>query len=106
MATTLDYAEFVCGQIEGVGAVRHRKMFGEFMIYVNEKPILLLCDNTVYVKMHPCLDDLCADCEKDIPYKGANEHYILDIEDMEFSKQVICALEPATPLPKPKRKKL
>jgi TfoX/Sxy family transcriptional regulator of competence genes len=29
MATSVDYIEFVCEQIEGVGAVRYKKMFGE-----------------------------------------------------------------------------
>jgi len=51
MATTVDFIEYVCGQIEGAGAVRYKKMFGEYMVYVNDKPILLVCDNTVYVKM-------------------------------------------------------
>ena len=60
MATRLDFVEYTCGQIEGIGAVRHRKMFGEYMVYVNDKPILLICDNTVYVKDLPCIADLCA----------------------------------------------
>ncbi|MGN0560765.1 MAG: hypothetical protein ACI4K8_06895 [Candidatus Fimenecus sp.] len=25
-------------------------MFGEYMVYVNDKPILMVCDNTVFVK--------------------------------------------------------
>jgi hypothetical protein len=104
IATTLDYTEFVCGQIEGTGAVRHRKMFGEYMVYVNDKPLLLLCDNTVYVKMLPCLDELYVECERGVPYTGAKEHYILDVDNMEFAKQVIRAIEPVTPLPKPKKR--
>ena len=105
MASTLDFIEYVCGQIEGVGAVRHKKMFGEYMVYVNEKPILLICDNTVYVKMLPCLDELCAGCDRGVPYEGAKEHYILDVDDAGFSKQVIGTAEPETPLPKPKKPK-
>ena len=50
MATTQEYIEYVCEQIEEFENVRYRKMFGEYMIYVNEKPILLVCDNTVFVK--------------------------------------------------------
>jgi len=46
MATTVDFIEYVCGQIDGVGAVRYKKMFGEYMAYVNDKPVLLVCDNT------------------------------------------------------------
>jgi len=36
MASTLDFIEYVCGQIEGVGTIRHKKMFGEYMVYVKE----------------------------------------------------------------------
>ena len=40
MATNLEFVEYVCDQIDGVGAVRYKKMFGEYMVYVNEKPIV------------------------------------------------------------------
>ena len=106
MATAADYIEFVCEQLSGVGVVRSRKMFGEYMIYVNDKPILLVCDNTVYVKMHEAIADLMKNSETGTPYEGAKEHYILDVDNAEFSKQVIQILEPLTPLPKPKKKKL
>lgn len=33
------------------------------------------------------------------------EHYILDIEDAEFSREVVLILERVTPIPKPKPKK-
>ena len=105
MASTLDFIEYVCGQIDGVGAIRHKKMFGEYMVYVNEKPMLLICDNTVFLKMLPCLEELCADCERGYPYKGAKEHYIIDIDNADFSKQIISIAEPETPLPKPKKSK-
>jgi len=106
MATAADYIEFVCEQLSGIGVVRSRKMFGEYMIYVNDKPILLVCDNTVYVKMHEAIADLMKNSETGTPYDGAKEHYILDVDNAEFSKQVIQTLEPLTPLPKPKKKKL
>lgn len=105
MATTADYIEYVCGQIEGVGAVRFKKMFGEYMVYVNDKPILLVCDNTVFVKMLPCLDALMENAEKGHPYNGAKEHYILDIDDAAFAKEIVAALEPVTPIPKPRKKR-
>lgn len=105
MATTVDFIEYVCEKIEGSGAVRYKKMFGEYMVYVNDKPILLVCDNTVFVKMLPCLDALMSDAEKGHPYSGAKEHYILDIDNEVFAKEVVAVLEPVTPLPKPRKKK-
>lgn len=105
MSTTQDFIEYVCEQIRGVGFVRYRKMFGEYMVYVNEKPILLVCDSIVYVKELECVEDLMQDSDKGFPYDGAKEHYILDIDDAEFAKEVIRILEPVTSVPKPKRKK-
>ncbi|WP_455583103.1 TfoX/Sxy family protein [Dysosmobacter sp.] len=104
MATTADYMVFVCEQIRGVGAVRYRKMFGEYMVYVNDKPVLLVCDNTVFVKILPELDGVMAGAERGLPYEGARPHYILDIEHAELARTVISILEPITPLPKPRRK--
>ena len=51
MATSPEFMEYVVEQIAGCGEIRYRKMFGEYLVYVNEKPVLLVCDNTVYVKM-------------------------------------------------------
>ena len=105
MATRPDFIEYVCSQTEGIGAVRYKKMFGEYMVYVNDKPLLGVCNNTVYVKILPCLDDLMADAERDFPYNGAKEHYILDIDNRELALAVVSALEPVIPVPKPKKKK-
>jgi len=105
MSTNLDFIEFICEQIEGTGVIRYRKMFGEYMVYVNDKPILLVCDNTVFIKELECLSVLMKDAEKGFPYKGAKEHYILDIDNADLVKEVIAILEPITPLPKPKKKK-
>lgn len=40
MATSADYLTFVLEQLPPLGGVRSRKMFGEYMVYFNEKPVL------------------------------------------------------------------
>ena len=101
MATSRDYIEFVCEQLAGTGAVCSRRMFGEYMVYVQDKPLLLVCDNTVFVKMLPELAEVLADAQTALPYEGGRLHYVLDIEDRELVRKVIGILEPITPLPKP-----
>lgn len=105
MATTQEYIEYVCEQIEGFENVRYRKMFGEYMVYVNEKPILLVCDNTVFVKKLDEITDLMKNNECGIPYKGAKEHYVLDMDEKDLCQEVLEILERVTPLPKKKSKK-
>jgi len=79
-------------------------MFGEYMVYINDKPILLVCDSTVYVKCLDCILELMKDAQIDNPYDGAKVHYILDIEDTDLCQKVIGILENVTPVPKPKKK--
>lgn len=104
MATTNEYIEYVCEQIKGVGEVRYKKMFGEFMVYVNDKPVIIVCNNIPFVKQLECIKDKMQNAEKGFPYNGAKEHYILDIENTEFCKSIITELEKITPLPKKKKK--
>lgn len=105
MACTTDFIDFVCMQIEGAGMVRTRKMFGDYCIYVDEKPILLACDNIVYIKKHEAIAELMRDAECGFPYDGAKEHYILDVAHHDYAIAIIKALLPHIPYPKPKKKK-
>ncbi|MGE5373003.1 MAG: TfoX/Sxy family protein [Solirubrobacterales bacterium] len=106
MATSVDFIEYVCDRVKDTGSVRYRKMFGEYMVYVDDKPILLVCDNTVYVKILPCIDTLMTNAERGYPYNGAKEHYILDIDNGGvLTWDVVAALLPVTPFPKPRKKK-
>ncbi|MEG0910815.1 MAG: TfoX/Sxy family protein [Ruthenibacterium sp.] len=105
MATTLDFITYVCEQIVGTGAVRFRKMFGEYMVYVNDKPVLLVCDNTVYVKKLARIAEKMQDAPCGVPYEGAKEHFILDIDDADCSREIVTILEEITPFPKKKTKK-
>ena len=104
MATTQDYIAYVCERLPECGDVRYRKMFGEYMVYINDKLLLTVCDNTVFVRKLPELAALMADAAVGCPYDGAKEHYILDIDDSALTAQVIAILEPITPVLR-KRKK-
>lgn len=104
MATTNEYIEYVCEQIKGVGEIRYKKMFGEFMIYVNDKPIIIVCNNVPFVKKLDCIKSMMQEAETGFPYNGAKEHYVLDIDNSEFCKSIIIELEKVTLVPKKKKK--
>ncbi|MDR0701220.1 MAG: TfoX/Sxy family protein [Azoarcus sp.] len=105
MTSTPDFIEYVCEQFADLGRVRYRKMFGDYMIYVKDKPMLLVCDNTVYVKQLDCLAEEMKNATVGIPYPGAKSHYILDIDDAALARKVVRIIEPVTPLPRPRKKK-
>ena len=105
MATTAAYMEYVMERLAAFGDWRCRKLFGEYMAYRSGKALLLVCDNTVFVKKLPELAVLMEQAGCGLPYEGAKEHYILDIDDTDLTARVIAVLEPITPIPK-KRKKV
>lgn len=94
MATTKEYMDFVCDQLNAIGGVpySYKKMFGEYLVYINQKPAILVCDNTVFVKKLPRLAELLEDVPEGVPYEGAKPHYLLDMENRELTERVIQVL--------------
>lgn len=109
MATSKEFMDFVMDQLANVEDLTTKKMFGEYMVFGNGKPVLLICDDTVYVKMLPQVMDMFAQHEvtptTGFPYQGAREHYILDIENIDLSVDMVRLLEEILPVPKPKKPK-
>ena len=104
MPCTTEFIDFVCDTLKPLGAVRARKMMGDYVVYVNEKCVITACDNNAYVKRLPCIGDLMADAECGCPYPGAKEAYILDLSDSRKALKVIGTLWDYLPYPKSKKK--
>ncbi len=71
MASSTEFLNFVCEQISGIGSVRFRKMFGDGMVYLNDKPVILVCDDIAYVKKLDIIADIMSDAGTGTPYDGA-----------------------------------
>ncbi|MDR1229984.1 MAG: TfoX/Sxy family protein [Spirochaetaceae bacterium] len=104
MASDLDYVKYVVDQIKTDGTVTYKKMFGEYLIYLNNKPVALVCDNTAFVKMLDCVKPLMENEETGFPYKGAKEHYIVNADNSEQLSNVVTVLEKNLPTPKKKNR--
>lgn len=108
MATSQDYIEFVLEQMEAAHTGLHlwyRPMFGEYCIYAGEKPLLFVCNNTVFVKRLEPLREVLRDADLLPPFPGARDFVVLDVEDIDLVGQVLILLERHKPMPKPKRRK-
>jgi TfoX/Sxy family transcriptional regulator of competence genes len=83
MATSKEFIDYICEQITEAGNIESKKMFGDYMIYCTAKPVLLVCDNTIFVKQFPEVTELFSNYERILevgtPYKGAKPHYIVDV---------------------------
>ena len=108
MATTQDYIEFVMEQMEASRTgldLWYRPMFGEYCIYAGEKPLMFVCDNTVFVKRIECVAGLLAGAEERPPFPGAKNFVVLDVEDPTLMHDVLLELNLHKPMPKPKKRR-
>jgi TfoX/Sxy family transcriptional regulator of competence genes len=104
MASDFDYVQYVIDQIKTDGTITYKKMFGEYLIYLNNKPVVMVCDNTAFVKELPCIKHLMEKAEIGFPYEGAKEHYIVNVDNSEHLSNVVTVLEKNVPIPKKKKK--
>jgi len=106
MASSLDFVEYVCGQISGAGNIAYRKMFGEYAVYCNGKVVGLICDNQFFVKKTVAGGMLLPSVEEAPPYPGAKPYLVIDrLDDRELLTDFIGKTCSALPLPMPKKKK-
>lgn len=109
MATSIDFMKFVCDQVQSACEdITYKKMFGEYMLYCDGRAVLLICDDTVFVKQIPAASQIFTShgITPDIgtPYPGARPHFILDIENSQLSTDMVRTLSDVLPLPKSRKK--
>ena len=103
MATGRAYMEFILDQLpEGC---RARSMMGEYLGYYRDKVAANLCDDRLLVKPVPAALELLDPPVWAVPYEGAREHYILDVDNGALLRQAVAAALPAIPTPKPRNKR-
>lgn len=108
MATDQDFAGYVLEQLREVPRVRHRKMFGEYAVYANDRVVALLCDNQLFVRPTTAGRAVLAGSVTEAPpYPGAKMHFLIEgeLEDTAFLARLIAATLTEVPLPKSKKKK-
>jgi TfoX/Sxy family transcriptional regulator of competence genes len=107
MASDPGFVEFVCEQLREVGGVSHRKMFGEYAIYVGNKVVALVCDDRLFLKPTDAGRALLATPVEAPPYPGAKPYFVIDefVDDPELLAALFRATEGEVPEPKPKRPK-
>lgn len=107
MASDLAFVEYVCGQVRDAGYVSFRKMFGEYVIYVGNKVVALVCDNQLFVKQTIAGRALLKTVVESPPYPGAKNHFLIgeDIEERDLMSKLFKATSSEIPEPKPKKSK-
>jgi TfoX/Sxy family transcriptional regulator of competence genes len=107
MASDPGFVEFICEQLREVGGISHRKLFGEYAVYVGNKVVALVCDDQLFLKPTEAGRALLGTPPEAPPYPGAKPYFVIDefVDDAEFLASLVRATEGEVPEPKPKRPK-
>ena len=109
MATDRTCIDHLADQLHGFGAFSHRKMFGEYALYLDAKVVALVCGNQLFVKPTDAGRALLGpDAAMAPPYPGAKPHFQASdlIDEREALARLLRATAQALPEPKPKSPKL
>lgn len=89
MASTIDFLNYALDQLDGVGRVTYRRMFAEYCIYVDGKPLILIINSQIFLKKLPELTEIMTSVETGIPYPRLHERYIIDVDDRELLQRAV-----------------
>ena len=99
MATSKEYLEYVLEQLSGLPEISHRAMMGEYVLYYRDKVIGGIYDDRLLLKPTKAAETMLPDAERDIPYDGAKEMLLVDVDDRELLTKLIEAMYSELPAP-------
>ena len=107
MASDKSFVEFIVDQIEGVGQITYKKMFGEYALYCEEKVVALVCDNRLFIKPTDGGRAFIGDVVEAPAYTGAKPSFLINarVEDREWISSLIKITYEELPEQKIKKKK-
>lgn len=107
MATDASYVQYLCEQAGLERELTYRKMFGEYALYLEGKPVAFACDNQLFLKPTEEGRALLPGVREHPAYPGGKPYFLLgeEIDDRELLRRVLRVTAAALPLPRPKAPK-
>jgi len=103
MSSSKAYLDFVLGQLSELGGVSYRPMMGEYVMYYRDKVIGGIYDDRFLLKPTKSVVAMMPDAAREIPYPGAKEMILADIDDRALISNVIKAMYDELPAAKKKK---
>ena len=103
MASSKEYLEFVLEQLSDVDGITYRAMMGEYIVYCQGKVIGGIYDDRFLVKPTKSAKELMPEAPYELPYVGAKEMLLADIDNRELMNELIPAV--ANEIPDKKNRK-
>lgn len=105
MSSSNQYLDFVLDLLGELDGVAHRKMMGEYVLYYRGKVIGGIYDDRFLLKVTPASERLLPEAPRAIPYEGAKEMLLVEVEDRDVLRDVVDAMWEELPAPKKRNKK-
>jgi TfoX/Sxy family transcriptional regulator of competence genes len=107
MSTDTDFIEYVHEQAGFGSRLTHKKMFGEYSLYLDGKVVAFACDNSLLLKPTPEGKALLPRVTPGKPYPDAKDYYVLDefLDDTDLLQRILQTTFDVLPAPKPKSAK-
>jgi TfoX/Sxy family transcriptional regulator of competence genes len=107
MASDKKFVEYVVDQLEHVGTITSKSMFGEYVVYSDGKLFGLICDNKLFIKPTPGGRAFIKNVVEAPPYPGAKNSFLIEekLEDREWISELVRISVKELPEPKPKKPK-
>ncbi len=77
MASEQKFVDFVVEQIQKVGTISAKNMFGEYGVYADNKIFGVICDNKLFIKPTKAGRDFIGDPVEMPAYKGAKPSFLI-----------------------------
>ena len=104
MASSKEYLDFILEQLSGLENVTWKAMMGEYIIYWRGKIVGGIYDDRFLVKPTKSAVAMMPDAERELPYEGAKEMLLADVDNREFLEELLEAMYDELPAPKQKKK--
>lgn len=105
MSSSEEYLEYVLDLLSGLDEVSHRKMMGEYILYSRGKVVGGIYDDRFLLKATGASVARLPDAPRAIPYEGAKEMLLVEVEDSDELRDVINAMWEELPALKKRTKK-
>jgi TfoX/Sxy family transcriptional regulator of competence genes len=107
MASEQKIVDFIIEQIGFSKQVTSKKMFGEHVLYFDNKLFALICDNKLFIKPTESGREYIKEVVEASPYPGAKPCFLIEekLENTDWLRKLVKITVAELPEPKPKKSK-
>lgn len=105
MSSTLEFTQYVAGQLCELDGISYKKLFGEYGLWYAGKFFGTVENNQLYIKVTQAGRTILGHPAEHSPHEGSHMFLIEELEDKNFLIALVTATCAELPMPKPKKKK-